>query len=481
MHKHLGFLTIFAALAALALAPAANAATFDLGPGENPDLAVDEGGTGHFVWNNPVTGGDDVVTYCQVPRGSRACALTRTFTPTGEAIGRSTYVFLPGPNRVVIFASRCCTENFVIESNDGGQTFGAPRKVGTVESKANAALGAGDRILSGGGSTWQVQPLAGPPPASAAELNPGFSIPTSSSGAFFNGTIPVVMLADGDNASFLYWTGAGDVNNAASWSGPHPLDNPGSDVRLAGGPAGLVAIYRLRSDAGSTIVARKFDGANFSAPIKVSETADPIESDLYANPVTGEFTAVWVDNREPNEWMISRSKDGVTWSSPRAIVRGNAEADNRFGLQVAAAGDGKGFAASDGQTGGNITATPLDELPEAGADKPTATTTVNGTRISFFAPRECVQEPADIVLRVTSKRKRQLSPRRRVKITKVVFSVDRKKKTDKKKAFRKSFTTRGMKRGSRHKVRAVVRLAPVKKGAFKPKVKRLKGRFRICS
>jgi hypothetical protein len=35
-------------------------------------------------------------------------------------------------------------------------------------------------------------------------------------------------------------------------------------------------------------------------------------------------------------------------------------------------------------------------------------------------------------------------------------------------------------RGSFHQVRAVVTLAPVKKGAFKNKKKTLKGRFNVC-
>ena len=87
---------------------------------------------------------------------------------------------------------------------------------------------------------------------------------------------------------------------------------------------------------------------------------------------------------------------------------------------------------------------------------------------------------AHIVVDLPDETLRKLSPRRRVKIKSVVFSVDRTKRTDRRAAFKAAFSTARMPRGSFHNVRAVVTLAPVEKGAFNNKKKTLKGRFNVC-
>ena len=66
-----------------------------------------------------------------------------------------------------------------------------------------------------------------------------------------------------------------------------------------------------------------------------------------------------------------------------------------------------------------------------------------------------------------------------MKIVYVIFSVDKKKKTDKKAAFKATFKTKGFKAPSKHKLRARVRLKPVK-GKGKAKTKVLKGTLEIC-
>jgi hypothetical protein len=84
-----------------------------------------------------------------------------------------------------------------------------------------------------------------------------------------------------------------------------------------------------------------------------------------------------------------------------------------------------------------------------------------------------------ITLRVTSKIKKKLSPKKRVKIVYVVFSLDKKKKKDKKAAFKATFGTSGFAPGTTHKLRAKVRLKPVV-GKGKKKTKTLNGKLTIC-
>jgi hypothetical protein len=214
-----------------------------------------------------------------------------------------------------------------------------------------------------------------------------------------------------------------------------------------------------------------------TAPVATLSSADPIQADLTAT--TGDrFTAAWVENGVvPNEVRTASSTDGTNWGKAAAIFRSNV-VDDLFNTQVATGSDGKGFAVFDANNRtGEITVLPLEPLS---TNEPTSTTTVGDQELSFFAPNACVQPPEKVTLRVTSKRKKKLSPNRRAKISVVAFSVDRSKKTDKKAAFKQAFSTASFQRGSLHQVRAVVTLKPVKKGAFKNKKKTLKGRFNVC-
>ena len=461
----------------LALAPAAGAATsFQIGTGSKPDVAVDSNGAAHIV----VDLADEKLRYCQVPRGQTACAFDRTLTPPADASGRSSYVFLPAPGRVVIATHRCCSPDATLayESTDNGATFGGPVTIGDLDFQGNAVFGPGEAISGvDGGGRFQRMPLAGPQATKQAVLDAGFTTPTFSSLAL-DGGVPLKVSADGNNTTFHRQSGGGDPNDAGTWAGPTPVSPTGDEPHLASGSKGLVMIGRT---PGGDLIARKWDGSNFGSPTTLS-TEDPIEADLTTDG-SGRFTAAWLENGvNPNEIRIRTSDDGVNWGFVSIVLRGTA-VDDLYNTQVATAPDGQGFAVFDANSdGGAITVTPLEAEPTiTGAPEPVATSTVADQEISFFGPTgPCVQPPEKVTLRVTSKRKRKLAANRRAKISIVSFAVDKTKKDDKKSAFRQVFSTASFPRGSVHQVRAVVTLKPVKKGAFKPKKKTLKGRFNVC-
>jgi hypothetical protein len=240
-------------------------------------------------------------------------------------------------------------------------------------------------------------------------------------------------------------------------------------------------IYPLGPSGGPyQLMARHFDGTSWGAPVPVSESGDPIFPDVSENPVSGELTALWVDNRTPNKWTIARSTNGgLTWSTPTPIVTGN-DADNQFNLQVSAGPDSKGFAVSDGQSNGNIKAAPLTPVGSpGGTPAPVDSVVVGGVQVTLIAPTTCITPPEKVTLRVTSKTKKKLSPTKRVRITLAVFSLDTKKVKDKKSAFKGAFATTGFVPGSAHPAKATVTLKPIK-GKAKAKKKTLKGNVTIC-
>lgn len=464
--------------------------TFLVGDGQHPDVAVDSAGTAHVVWNSPSGSADvpDPLHYCQIPRGQTACTGARTLAAPRSAIGRTSYVFVPSAGRVLVESYRCCGEaegNYLFESTDGGQTFAAGRRIGKLDHQSEAVFGPGEAISGASIARFQRMPLTGAAAATSAEFDPGFAIPTYSALGIFGAATPVQVMSDGDHSSFVRNSG-GDPNATANWTAaaPSPI---GTEPRMAGGPAGLVLLNLEGEPGARTYVARKFDGTSFGQPVKVSETGDPIFADMWADPQTGTFHAVWIDNGDsPNELRWAYSSDGVTWRKPQAIVVAD-EVDRMFNLQVSVAPDGEGFAVWDenGQAGhvGAVALKPGATIggggAGGGAPTPADSVTVGGLELTLFAPGGCVNPGTTLKLQVTSKTKKKLSPKKRVKIVKVVFALDKKKKTDKKAAFKASFKTSGLAAGSKHKLRAAVQLKPViGKGAKKTKT--LKGSLTIC-
>jgi hypothetical protein len=496
--------TLVAALgAALALAPAAYGGSFgvsegpqpfQVGTGAHPDVAVDAAGTAHVVWNED-SGSvptPDPLHYCRVPRGSTACDNSIVLGPPLEGIGRTSYVFAPSAGRVLIETYRCCGEdegNYVYESTDGGQTFGTARRIGKLDHQSEAVFGPGEAISGASISRFQRMPLTGPPATTTADFDSGFPNPIYSGMGIFGTGTPVQVMSDGDDTSFVVNTG-GSFNSSSQWSSATPLTPPGSESRVAGGPAGLV-LLDLEGEPGERfLAARVFDGSGFGAPVTVSEKADPIFFDLWAEPSTGRFHAVWIANgQDPDELRWAFSDDGTTWSEPQAVFRGDV-AEDAYHLQVSAAPDGEGFAVWDG----NSANTPIRMVQlkeglgvgtggstgsDGSADTRTDSVTVGGQELTLLAPGACVNPGTKVKLRVTSKTKRKLSPKKRVKIVYVVFSFDKKKKKDKKAAFKASFSTKGLTAGSKHKLRAKIRLKPVV-GKGKQKTRTLKGSLTIC-
>jgi hypothetical protein len=509
MPSRFALLAVAAVLAALAVAPIAlgggnfgvtpAAKPFTVGTGEFPDIAVDTTGTAHVVWNEDSGSASsaDPVVYCQIPRGATACSVKTVLSAPLDTTGRTTYVFAPSAGRVIVESYRCCadetvTGNYAFESTDGGQTFSAPRRIGNIDHAQGAAFGPGDAVSGARADAsveaYQRMPLSGAGAASTANLDSGIGIPTHAAVGIFGGTTPVQVFSDGTKTTFLRNTG-GDPNSASNWTGPTTLTPAGDEPLVAGGPAGLVMLYRIGEPGARVLAARKFDGTTFGAPVNVSETGDPIQAGFSAEPSGGAFQALWVDNgASPNEMHWSSSADGTSWSAPQTIVSGD-EADAAAHLRVAAAPDGEGFGVWDGLSNDTpIRVIPLKQgVPGGGggdgtdgsATTPSDSVTVGGQEVTLLTPGACVNPGVKIKLRVTSKTKQQLSPKKRVKIVYVVFSLDKKKKKDKKAAFKATFKTAGLKAGSTHKLRAKVRLKPVV-GKGKKKTKTLKGKLTIC-
>ena len=474
------------ACALAAAAPAGAAQPFVIGAGNRPDIDVDASGAAHVVWNQPTSDVNKTrVIYCKIPRGATKCAIKHVLTPPLQSTGHDTYVFNAGAGRILIESYRCCETggpngNHLYQSLNGGASFGAPIHIGDIDHEQEAVLGPGDAISGIDRSDFQQMPLAVDSGAQVATLDAGFSVPTYAGLGIFNNSIPVVVKADGEHTSFLRYKGSGNVNNESTWIGPTPLTPVGNEPKLAGGPAGLTMVYLVdRGTKGHQLVARKFNGTTFGPGVGVSETADPIFPDLYADRAVGRFNAIWNDNsgtKDRLKWATS--KTGAAWAKPLVITTGGAF-DSAYNQRVAAFPSKSGFVVWDeNASDGKVRAVHL--LPQGGGPgKPVDSFTAGGKRFTLLQPGLCVPKGDNVTLQVRTKVLKQVAKNKRVKVGKVVFGVDANTKTDKTSPYKKSFTTKGFAPKSAHKSKADVHLKPAD-GSGAGSTKKLEGSFKIC-
>lgn len=102
--------------------------------------------------------------------------------------------------------------------------------------------------------------------------------------------------------------------------------------------------------------------------------------------------------------------------------------------------------------------------------------TIGDQEVLYYFPRSCVTPGRQVQLRVVSKRRRNAKGTATA-ISRVDFSVDQFKKTDKKKAWQKNFSTEGFPPGSNHRAVAKITFKQPHGKTLKRKVKKS---FRIC-
>ena len=361
------------------------------------NVAVDDSGTGHFAWDFHAAGtsGPDPLIYCRVPRGASACQGQQTLNLPLQAFA-APQVLAPFPGTVILLAYRCCGPGegtYAVISSDGGTTFGAPRLVSTVPP-GQAVFGPGgnasivDDVVTAG-IHYQSASLAGPPPATSANVGNGPGL-QGYDGTIGFGTpnVPVVAFDDLTNGFFREWSGSGDVNDLSTWGATQPL-GPLTEVRMATGPKGVVLIGKQR-DASfrSSYVARRFDPAahTFGSPVPVSDLSaetDVIFRDVFED-AGGNVAAVWIANGvhpsgvDPLRYRVS-TDGGATWRAERTLTAAN---DQAFNLNMGAAPDGGGFVAWDGNDQGPVMAIPIPALAAQGLPAPVAGKTVNASVVS---------------------------------------------------------------------------------------------------
>jgi hypothetical protein len=429
------------------------------------------------VWD-AVDPGDDRLMYCQIPRTAGGCTNTKALTPPLEAIGRVSHVFAPGGGRILIASVRCCGTGegtHVLESTDGGLSFGPPRQVGDYERASEIAFGPGQALLSASTGRVQHSPLSGPVTTAEGELNVGFTVPTDGAIGTHKATTPVFVHSDDDDITYHVGNPAGNLNDPASWAGPTVLPG-GGEVEMESNPRGLELLQEGGKPGKRFWATRMFDGTGFTTLNQMTEAGDPIFASVGGTPFNGgSFHAVWVDNRTPNRLRWARSPNGFNWSESYVAFSGD-EADEAFNIRIAGAGDGRAFAVWDENSNSGDAKGIL--LPPKGAGPPIDAVRVAQYEFSYSVPFPCTPTGSKVNVGIGVKSTSALPKNKSVNVSQVRFTLAKSSLTDTKPPFKASFPSDDRPVGSSHALRAFISYKPLTGG--KTKVATLKATGLIC-
>jgi hypothetical protein len=314
----------------------------DLGSGTNPTVAVDPAGAGHLAW----IGTEATTTtlhFCRIPRGGSACEVRTPIATEGTSLTRP-FVVVSG-QRVQVLSYRygltggAFAAVFLFTSTDGGRTFDAGRRVGTLPFSA-AALGPGTAVsltthAYTTGLGYQRVPLDDAPAATEEAILSGTHLYSGAVG-LAGGTTPVVVMATGSGeAQVRRHLGAGDPNSAATWSDARDIGS-GDWMHLASGAGGLY----LLAEQGDALYVRRFDGETFAAGTAIPMGTGELPQGHLAIDPGGRLHVVWPRIEVAGVRLYhATSDDGAAWSS-----RGITLDEGFNGVRLDVAADHRGFA-----------------------------------------------------------------------------------------------------------------------------------------
>lgn len=369
--------------------------------GNTPRVLVDAAGTAHITFADPNGTGADIIRTCRLLRGGRGCAASAGLSPDQPAAGNDpqsnqdfdgAYPLSVG-NELLVVDSRCCnrvptpdgsfTESpvYLYTSQDAGSSFTGPTDanpyaglIGTQDPSGDAIVYGGDVPSIGlissvqtGGTIFQGIP-AGSFTRATANLSVRADRQDASYGTLgLDGIRPIAAFSDASGTIVVReWTGNGSVNDAAQWT---TLSISGADhPRIAGGPRGIALLTEPSVSDGALSVRSIAPGGGSAGAPQLLARGPVHEPTLSADPVSGMFTAAWIDASDDSV-HVRTSADGRTWGPDQIVMR--VRGGELGQLSAAATADGGGFVAVHDARGA---ATVYDGRVLAGQFGPTAAT-----------------------------------------------------------------------------------------------------------
>ena len=341
--------------------------------GNTPRVFVDGAGSAHIAFAAPNGAAADTIRTCRLLRGGKACAAGAALSPSQPAAGNEprTNQDFYGPyplavgNELLVVDSRCCNRVpisggsftghpvYLYTSEDAGATFTGPTDANPFAGVIGTQEPSGDAIVYGGavpsiGLISSVQTggtiFQGVPAGSFTTATANLSLRPDKQDASYgrlglDGTRPIAAFSDSSGTiTVREWTGNGSVNDASQWTTLRitRADQP----RIAGGPRGIALLTEPSISSGALSVRRVAPGGRSAGPPQVLTKTPARFPILSADPVSGMFTAAWIDGSDESV-HVRTSPDGRIWSPDRLVMR--VPGGDLGQLDVAATADGGGF------------------------------------------------------------------------------------------------------------------------------------------
>jgi hypothetical protein len=350
-----GLLCLFAALSGVASAastaggikgdPQPELKPFKIGASNYAGGNVAMEPNGALVVARGITTGKGKVVVCVLARGASKCSSSVTLSPlSNDDLFGVPEVFIPSANHVTVLAEACCDGNsrggdLLFSSTDGGRTFRAPVRVGTLGVDA-AALIKGDIVFTqsddnNGAEVESIPPSAGGPPGSTAVATSKEAFDVGV-GTYKGGALIASDFLTTDYTTFVAYAPAGkDFNATGSY---HRVASFAHEQLLAMSGRALLTIKTTGSQA---VELRIFNGTGFGPAHVVPRTtggaAEWFTVDQDPSGRVHVFSERALVAPAYNLYEVSTST-GASWSAP--VDLGDAIQSNTFNAALDADGTG---------------------------------------------------------------------------------------------------------------------------------------------
>jgi hypothetical protein len=306
--------------------------------------------------------GDIVVTYdtaststgttavCVLPRGASKCTSTVTLSPlSGDSESAAPEVFSPSASHVVVLQNTCCDsaangDDLLYTSTDGGATFGAPVRVGSVgdavgQTGITGAALIGQQIVFSAdgtdGAAVESIPVtaSGPPSSTAIAITKESS--DSAVGSYKGGALIGSDFLGSDYTTYVAYAPSGDnFNSSASYhiAGTFPHEQL---IAMSGS-----ALLTVQTTGKQNLLLRLFNGTSFGAAHIVPGTGGGGPEWFTADQDSSGTTHVFSSRAKVKLYKLLEvsTATGSHWSQPVDLGSGTASDSFAAGLDSAGTG-----------------------------------------------------------------------------------------------------------------------------------------------
>lgn len=311
-------------------------------------VVVQPDGSAVIAWHGDQNLDQSPVYTCRLPASGAACSSILT-TQVPSYTFSTVFPLVPDSSNssdLYLFSGRS-SSTYDLHSTDGGQSLGAPVKIGSLDSSTgleNAVVGPAFSISSvTQGEQFEADPIDGSGAASdqPIDLRGTSAFRWSSSVGMIDPTTPLVASIEETSPSntaivYRHWTNTGSIDDASTWT-PEKLWNPPGGqagslvaIQLLTGPKGLLAFYAQLTQRGQRYVVSRYDPVtdSFGTPVPVASSAyeddGAFDSGIATEDPAGNIHVLWRaatnGGPAPNGYYYTVSQDGgQSFQAPRLV------------------------------------------------------------------------------------------------------------------------------------------------------------------